>query len=191
MTNVIMTGVGGQGVLLACRVLMETALLQGYDAKESEIHGMAQRGGSVVTHVRFGAEEPASPLISENGADFIVAFELCEAVRTLPYLKGDGLLLVNNLEISPSVVQSGMASYPEDLDEWLSTNVSRVRLMNTEEACREAGSKRCLNIVMLGALSAHTDIAEEHWLQALRSLIKPKYLDVNEEAFRLGSTSEL
>jgi len=185
MTNIIMAGVGGQGVLLACRVLMEAAFYSNYDVKESEIHGMAQRGGSVEAHVRFGSDV-ASPLIPNAAADFIVSFELCEAVRKLDYLGKHGVLFVNNEKVIPSSVQAGLAEYPEALDTWLDNNVPNVHLLDTLQARKDIGSKRCLNILMLGALSNRLDIPEENWLSAIRELVKPKYVDTNIDAFNYG-----
>ncbi len=188
MTNVIITGVGGQGVLLACRVLMEAAKLAGYDVKESEIHGMAQRGGSVECHIRFG-NQVASPLVARDNADIIVAFELCEAVRKLEYLAAEGVLLVNNMKILPSTVESGAMEYPDNLDKWLAENISKAFLLDNREALADIGSKKCLNLLMLGAMAGFTSIPDNNWEEAIRNLVKPQYLEMNKKAFRLGRAS--
>lgn len=185
MTNVILAGVGGQGVLLSCRVLMEAARRAGHDVKESEVHGMAQRGGSVDCHVRYG-KNVASPLIPRGAADILVAFELCEAVRKLEYLAPDGRMLVNNLQIEPSTVQSGAMEYPADLDAWLQDNVTNLHVLNTLPALRAVGSKRCLNILMLGAASGFTGIDLKHWTDAVETVLKPQHVDMNLKAFELG-----
>ena len=185
MTNIIIAGVGGQGVLLASRVLMEAALQSGYDVKESEIHGMAQRGGSVDCHIRLG-DDVASPLIPKGTADFILGFEICETVRKADYLKQNGCLLVNNYRIMPSSVQNGTAEYPEDLENWITENFDNYQLVEAEKAAKKLESKKCLNIFLLGVLAEYLDIQEAVWNAALKKLIKEQYLDLNMKAFRLG-----
>ena len=186
MKNVIFCGVGGQGVILASKVLMETALQAGFDVKESEVHGMAQRGGSVECNVRYGSKV-YSPLIDKAGADIIVSFELLEAVRKVEYLKADGMMLVNNLCIDPVPVQNGIMKYPEDLEQWLVSNLSRSKIVDTTDALKEVGSAKALNIMMLGVLSNCLDFTKEQWQKAIRACVKEKFIDMNLKAFELGT----
>ena len=183
-TNVIFAGVGGQGVILASKVLMQVALRSGFDVKESEVHGMAQRGGSVDCHVRFG-EKVFSPLISMGSADFIVSFELLESLRKLEYLAPGGKYLVNREEINPVPVSSGAMRYPDDIEEWLKKNAGAI-VLDTGAALKEAGSAKSLNIIMLGALSRFLEFPEEEWEKALRATVKEKFIDMNLKAFQTG-----
>lgn len=185
MKNIIFCGVGGQGVILASKVLMETAMAGGYDVKESEVHGMAQRGGSVNCNVRFG-EKVYSPLIPKNGADFVVSFEMLESVRMLPLLSAKGTLIVNNLQIDPVPVQNGVMEYPSDISGWLTQHLSKVEIVETGEILKEVGNKRALNIVMLGFLSKHLEFPEELWLSSIERLVKPQFVELNKKAFLLG-----
>jgi indolepyruvate ferredoxin oxidoreductase beta subunit len=185
MKNVIFAGVGGQGVILASKVLMEAARIAGYDVKESEVHGMAQRGGSVDCHVRFG-EKVYSPLIEKGTADFVVAFELLETLRKLEYLKTGGMLIVNRDKIDPAPVQAGIEKYPGDIEEWIRTNVKNSMVVDTEATLKESGSKKALNIVMLGVLSNFLEFSPDQWNQAIRASVKEKFLDMNIRAFQLG-----
>lgn len=185
MKNVIFAGVGGQGVILASKILMEAAMAAGYDVKESEVHGMAQRGGSVDCHVRYG-EKVYSPLIEKGTADFVVCLELLETMRKLEYLKSDGMIIVNREKIDPAPVAAGLEKYPPDIEDWLKTNVKKHLVLDTKEALKEAGSAKALNIVMLGALSNFLEFTDEQWASAIRSLVKEKFVDMNLKAFALG-----
>lgn len=185
MKSVIFAGVGGQGVILASKVLMETAMKAGYDVRESEIHGMAQRGGSVECNVRF-SEKVHSPLIPKAGADFIVAFEELEALRKLDYLREDGTLLVNRLRIEPVPVANGEMTYPEDIEAWMIENINGYRSVDTSGILKEIGNARTLNIVMLGVLSQYLDFQENAWHDAIRSQVKEKFIDLNIAAFTKG-----
>ncbi len=185
MKNIIFCGVGGQGVILASKVLMETAMSEGHDVKESEVHGMAQRGGSVNCNVRFG-EKVYSPLIPKNGADYIVSFELLESVRMIPFLSENGTLIVNNLKIDPVPVQNGEMEYPSNINNWLNENVKSHEVVETSEILAEAGNKKALNIVMLGFLSKHLDFKEESWISSIEKIVKPKFVDLNKKAFMLA-----
>jgi indolepyruvate ferredoxin oxidoreductase beta subunit len=185
MKNVIFAGVGGQGVILASKILMEAAKNAGYDVKESEVHGMAQRGGSVDCHVRYG-DKVYSPLIEKGTADFVVALEILEAMRKLEYLKTGGTLIVNREQIDPAPVQAGLEKYPDDLETWLKGNVKDFLIVDTASALKEAGSKRALNIVMLGVVSNFLEFTEDQWQKAIRSMVKEKFVDMNLLAFRLG-----
>jgi indolepyruvate ferredoxin oxidoreductase beta subunit len=185
MKNVIFAGVGGQGVILASKILMEAAMAAGYDVKESEVHGMAQRGGSVDCHVRYG-EKVYSPLIEKGTADFVVCLELLETMRKLEYLKSDGMIIVNREKIDPAPVAAGLEKYPPDIEDWLKANVKKHLMLDTKEALKEAGSAKALNIVMLGALSNYLEFTDEQWASAIRSLVKEKFVDMNLKAFALG-----
>ncbi|MBP7602844.1 MAG: indolepyruvate oxidoreductase subunit beta [Spirochaetes bacterium] len=185
MKNVIFAGVGGQGVILASKILMEAAMAAGYDVKESEVHGMAQRGGSVDCHVRYG-EKVYSPLIEKGTADFVVCLELLETMRKLEYLKSDGMIIVNREKIDPAPVAAGLEKYPPDIEDWLKANVKKHLVLDTKEALKEAGSAKALNIVMLGALSNYLEFTDEQWASAIRSLVKEKFVEMNLKAFALG-----
>jgi indolepyruvate ferredoxin oxidoreductase beta subunit len=183
--NVIFAGVGGQGVILATKILMEVAKNAGYDVKESEIHGMAQRGGSVECNVRY-SNKVYSPLIEKGTADYIVAFEMLEIMRKLDYLAPDGMVIVNQLQIDPSPVQIGAMEYPGDLADWLNKNAGRKQIVDTEAALKELGSRKSLNIVMLGVLSKHLEFTEAQWMEGIRSQVKESFLEMNAKAFALG-----
>jgi indolepyruvate ferredoxin oxidoreductase beta subunit len=185
MTNVIFTGVGGQGVILAAKILMDVALRNAFDVKESEIHGMAQRGGSVDCHVRFGPKVH-SPLVKRGTAHYIVAFELLEGVRKLEYLSPDGLLIIDQGRIDPAPVRNGLTAYPPDLEDWIRTHVSPHFIVNTREDLERLRFKKALNIMMLGVLSRHLDFEESLWKDSIRSLVKSSTLDLNLEVFARG-----
>ena len=185
MKNVIFAGVGGQGVILASKVLMETARINGFDVKESEVHGMAQRGGSVDCHVRFG-KEVYSPLIQKGTADYIICLELLEAMRKLDYLKKDAMLIINREQINPAPVEIGAMEYPPDIEEWLKKNFAGTVVVDTTEALKEAGTKKALNIVMLGCLSKYLDFTMADWEESIRSLVKEQFIEQNLKAFHLG-----
>jgi len=185
MKNVIFAGVGGQGVILASKILMEAAMAAGYDVKESEVHGMAQRGGRVDCHVRYG-EKVYSPLIEKGTADFVVCLELLETMRKLEYLKSDGMIIVNREKIDPAPVAAGLEKYPSDIEDWLKTNVKKHLVLDTKEALKEAGSAKALNIVMLGALSQYLEFTDQQWASAIRARVKEKFVDMNLKAFALG-----
>ena len=185
MANVIFTGVGGQGVILASKILMEVAKEAGYDVKESEVHGMAQRGGSVECHVRFD-DKVYSPLIAKSTADYIVTFEMLETMRKLEYLSDNGTIIVNKQRIDPAPVQTGEKKYPEDIESWISSNVKNYKFVDTEAALKEAGSKKALNIVMLGILSTYLSFDLPQWEAAIKSTVKEKFVEMNLRAFSLG-----
>ena len=185
MTKKIMiVGVGGQGTLLASRVLGNTVIGEGYDVKVSEVHGMSQRGGSVVTYVKYG-EKVYSPIIAEGEADVILAFELLEAYRALPYLKKGGKLIVNAQRIDPMPVITGAASYPENIVEKLSA-VADVTALDALSLAKEAGNAKAVNVVLIGVMARASDIAYEKWVETIRSTVPAKFLEVNLKAFDLG-----
>ena len=184
--NIMIVGVGGQGSLLASKLLGHLLLTQGYDVKVSEVHGMSQRGGSVVTYVRFG-EKVYSPVIDKGEADFIVSFEKLEAARYVEYLKKDGRIVVNTQEIDPMPVITGAARYPEDLVGKMEGAGVQVDAMDCLSLAEEAGSAKAVNIVLMGRLSKYFDeIPAEKWRQALRECVPEKYVELNLKAFALG-----
>ncbi|MCX7678748.1 MAG: indolepyruvate oxidoreductase subunit beta [Spirochaetes bacterium] len=185
MANVIFAGVGGQGVILASKILLEVAKNAGYDVKEAEVHGMAQRGGSVDCHVRY-SKHVYSPLIEKGTADFVVSFELLESMRKLEYLSDEGILLVNNFRQDPAPVEAGLEKYPEDLESWLSSNVRKCYILNIESILKEIGNRRIVNIVMLGALSNFLEFGLDEWKKAIETQVKEKYVEMNIAAFVKG-----
>ncbi len=185
MMNILIAGVGGQGTLLASRVLGRYALLCGKDCKLSEIHGMSQRGGSVVTHVRIG-DKIHSPVIWEGGADMIIAFEMLEAARVRHFLKKDGILLVNEEQILPMPCIMGAAEYPADLKNDLSKKVSKVHFVKALEKAMEAGTSKAANIVMLGALCKLYEFDKEIMKKAVEECVPAKFAALNLQAFELG-----
>ena len=183
--NIMIVGVGGQGSLLASKLLGHLLLSQGYDVKVSEVHGMWQRGGSVVTYVRYG-DKVYSPVIDQGEADFIVSFELLEAARWLPYLKKDGVIVTNTQQIDPMPVITGAAVYPEDLVAKLKASGAKVDALDCLKIAEEAGSAKAVNIVLLGRLSHYFDLPQEAWMASLEANVPPKFLEMNKKAFRLG-----
>ena len=183
--NIMIVGVGGQGSLLASKLLGYLLLTEGYDVKVSEVHGMSQRGGSVVTYVRFG-EKVYSPIIDKGEADFIVSFEKLEAARYLEYLKKDGRIVVNTQQIDPMPVIIGAASYPEDLVEKMEKLGVKVDAMDCLSLANEAGSSKAVNIVLMGRLSRYFDIPVEKWEKAIAECVPEKFRDLNIKAFALG-----
>ena len=187
--NVSLVGVGGQGIILTADILAKTAALAGYDVKKSEIHGMAQRGGSVTSQVRFG-DSVASPIIQEGTADVLVSFDKLEAVRNAGVLAANGVALVNDLYLVPVTVSSGQQPAAEDLDGRVRSAFGRLVMLDAMKiAAEEAGNARTMNMVMAGALSTLCPFGEADWLKAMAELLsgpKAKLLAVNEKAFRLG-----
>ena len=182
-TNIMIVGVGGQGTLLASRILGGTVIGQGFDVKVSEVHGMSQRGGSVVTYVKYG-ENVHSPIIGKGEADIILAFELLEAYRALPYLKKGGRMIVNTQKILPMPVITGAAEYPENiLDKLGAVDVTALDALDIALA---AGNAKAVNVVLIGVMAKMTDIPYEKWVETLRATVPPKFLDVNLKAFDLG-----
>ncbi len=182
--NIMIVGVGGQGTLLASRILGNVAIGEGYDVKVSEVHGMSQRGGSVVTYVKYG-EKVYSPIIDRGEADIILAFELLEAYRALPYLKKGGKIIVNSQSIDPMPVITGAVKYPENISEKLSQMVE-TNVVDALAAANEAGNIKAVNVVLIGVLAKSTDIPYEKWVDAIKTTVPEKFLDVNLRAFELG-----
>jgi indolepyruvate ferredoxin oxidoreductase, beta subunit len=184
-TNILFAGVGGQGIVLASSLLASTCLAAGRDVKQSEVHGMAQRGGSVTSHVRFG-DAVHSPTIPAGEADFLVGFELLESVRWLDHLAPDGLPLVNQQRIDPITVASGATTYPDDLDDKIRTHCGGAVLMDALGIAKAAGSVRAVNLAMLGALSARLPFPVDAWREGISQRVPPKTLDTNWKAFQAG-----
>lgn len=183
--NIIIVGVGGQGSLLASKILGHLLLNQGYDVKVSEVHGMSQRGGSVITYVRFG-DKVYSPVVDKGEADFIVSFEILETARWLGCLKAGGQIVTNTQQIDPMPVITGAAQYPENLVEKMRAKGIKVDALDCLTLARQAGSQKAVNIVLLGRLSHYFEIAESAWQESLKANVPPKFLEVNQKAFELG-----
>ncbi|MDR1533725.1 MAG: indolepyruvate oxidoreductase subunit beta [Planctomycetota bacterium] len=183
--SVLLAGVGGQGILLASNILARAALLSGRDVKTNEVHGMAQRGGSVVAEIRFGPKVH-SPLIAPGGADVLAALEETEALRYASYLAPGGLAVVSTLRLIPTSVSSGLAKYPPDLEEKLRQSFRRLKFVDAAAAAERTGGSKTLNLVILGAVSPGLDFEEAVWLEAIELCVKPKFLDPNLKAFGLG-----
>jgi indolepyruvate ferredoxin oxidoreductase, beta subunit len=185
ITNILLVGVGGQGILLASEILAETVMLAGFDVKKSEIHGMSQRGGSVVSHVRYG-REVFSPIVPEGEGDILFGFELMETSRYLSLLKPGGTVIANDLRIATPSILMGQESYPEGLAESIRARFPDFLLLDGQKLATEAGNPRAANTVLLGAVSKRLHIAETYWLEALQKMVPPKALDINRKAFMLG-----
>jgi len=185
LTNVMIVGVGGQGTLMASRVLAQAAVAGGFDVKVSEIHGMAQRGGSVVTEVRFGSKV-YSPLIQIGQADYILAFEKLEALRWLPYLKSGGGLIVNDQSIDPLPVLTGAVKYPADITQKIQAVVEKSIIVDAAKIASELGNVKATNIVLLGILAGCLDLPLAVWDRALEKAVPTKVLALNREAFQRG-----
>ena len=185
--SVMIVGVGGQGALLASKTLGQVLLDEGYDVKVSEVHGMSQRGGSVVTYVRYG-KKVYSPIVDKGQADFIVSFELLEAARYTEYLKPEGQIVVNTQQIEPMPVITGVAEYPKNLVEKMKEKGIKVDALDCLSLAEEAGTSKAVNIVLMGRLSKYMDFSEEAWISAIEKLVKPAFLEVNKKAFMLGRT---
>ena len=183
--NVMIVGVGGQGSLLASKLLGRLLMSRGYDIKVSEVHGMSQRGGSVVTYVRFG-DKVYSPVIDKGQADFIVSFELLEAARWTSYLKPQGKIIVNTQQINPMPVIIGAAEYPENLVQKMVDAGLNVDAMDALSLAEQAGNAKAVNLVLMGRLSRYFDIPEEEWMAAIEQSVPPKFLELNKKAFTLG-----
>ena len=182
--NIMIVGVGGQGTLLASRILGNTVINEGYDVKVSEVHGMSQRGGSVVTYVKYG-DKVYSPIIDRGEADIILAFELLEAYRALPYLKKGGKIIVNGQQIDPMPVITGAAEYPENIADKIAEKAD-IKVIDALSLARDAGNIKAVNVVLIGVMARSTDIEYEKWIETIKSTVPEKFLDVNLKAFDLG-----
>lgn len=186
--SIMIVGVGGQGTLLASRILGNAVIGSGYDVKVSEVHGMSQRGGSVVTYVRYG-EKVNSPIIDKGGADIILAFEELEALRALPYLKKDGKIIVNTQNIDPMPVITGAAKYPKNILDTLKKAGADVTAVDALRLAVDAGNMKAVNVVLIGVMAKNTSIPESVWLETIKSTVPEKFLDANLRAFELGYNS--
>ncbi len=186
--NIMIVGVGGQGTLLTSRILGGITMDAGYDVKLSEVHGMAQRGGSVVTFVRYG-EEVAEPIVEEGQADVLIAFEKLEALRYAHFLKQDGALVVNDHRIDPITVVTGVAEYPENIIETIEKEYKVFRVNAMEEALK-LGNSKVFNIIVLGVAARHMDFSKEAWLRVIENTVPSKTVELNKQAFLLGYEGE-
>ena len=182
--NIMIVGVGGQGSLLTSRILGGIMLSAGYDVKLSEVHGMAQRGGSVVTYVRYG-EKVAEPIVEEGCADVLIAFERLEALRYAHFLKKNGVLIVNDQRIDPMPVVTGAAEYPADIIENLSKDY-KVYSIDAQTEALKMGNAKVFNIIVLGLAAKHMDFSKEQWLKVIEETVPPKTIDNNKAAFIKG-----
>ena len=182
--NIMIVGVGGQGTLLTSRILGGIILTAGYDVKLSEVHGMAQRGGSVVTFVRYG-DKVSEPIVEEGQADVLIAFERLEALRYAHFLKPDGALIINDQRMDPITVVTGAAKYPENIIE----NLSKTYKVYSIDASAEAiklGNPRVFNNIILGLAAQHMDFSKEDWLKVIENTVPPKTIEINQKAFLAG-----
>jgi indolepyruvate ferredoxin oxidoreductase, beta subunit len=187
VTNIFLSGVGGQGTILASNILAEVFLKAGYDVKKAEVHGMAQRGGDVTTHFRFG-KKVYSPLIKYGDVDFLLSFELLEALRYINWVKPDGKIVINRQEILPPGVSLGTAKYPDDVEKVFKKYFKgNVHVIDGQETARKLGNTQAANVVLVGAFSNFfPEIKEDQWIDAIKALLAPKLHDLNVKAFQEG-----
>lgn len=183
--SIMIVGVGGQGTLLASRILGNLLVTRGYDVKISEVHGMSQRGGSVVTYVKFG-DKVQSPIIDKGEADIVLAFEELEAYRYLPYLKKGGTIICNSQNIDPMPVIIGAKQYPEDIISKLKEKNVNIVSVDADNLAMQAGNIKTVNVVLLGVLSKLTEIDEDMWVDSVKATVPQKVVDVNVKAFEIG-----
>ena len=189
VTSIMIVGVGGQGTLLASRLLGNVLMNEGFDVKVSEVHGMSQRGGSVVTYVKYG-EKVYSPIVEKGEADIIIAFELCEAARWLPYLKKGGKMVVNVQQIDPMPVVTGAAEYPSDLVKKLKDAGCDCVALDALSLAEQAGSSKATNVVLMGVVAKYMEFPKELWHEIIEKTVPPKFLEMNQKAFELGNSWE-
>lgn len=184
--DIMIVGVGGQGTLLASRILGRVAIKEGYDVKVSEVHGMSQRGGSVVTYVKYG-EKVYSPIIDCGEADLILAFEMLEAMRALPYLKKGGKMIANTQQMNPMPVITGAMEYPEDIQKKLESKIN-LQAVDALKLAGEAGNIKAVNVVLIGLLAKSMDVDKQVWLDSIKETVPEKFVEMNLKAFELGYT---
>jgi len=187
-TNILIVGVGGQGIVLSSEILAKVALAGGFDVKQNEVHGMAQRGGSVTSHVRYG-EIVFSPTIEPGTADVLLAFEQLEALRWSHYLAPDGLALVNQQKIAPITVAAGTVAYPENIEQRLQQQCPRFKSIPGLAIAEKAGNLRVVNMALLGALAQHLEFEKQLWLDCIRQRVPGRTIEMNLAAFNAGMTS--
>ena len=188
--SVMIVGVGGQGTLLDSRVLGSAMLSQGVDVKVSEVHGMSQRGGSVVTYVRYG-DKVYSPIIAQGEADVLLAFEALEAARYLPWLKPEGTVVVNTQQMDPMPVVTGVAEYPKDILGKVREQGVKVVALDALGMAEEAGSSKAVNVVLIGAMAKKLDLPKEVWIDTIKETVPSKFIDMNLKAFELGYNADV
>ena len=188
--SVMIVGVGGQGTLLASRVLGSAMLSQGVDVKVSEVHGMSQRGGSVVTYVRYG-DKVYSPIIAQGEADVLLAFEALEAARYLPWLKPEGTVVVNTQQMDPMPVVTGVAEYAKDILGKVREQGVKVVALDALGMAEEAGSSKAVNVVLIGAMAKKLDLPKEVWIDTIKETVPSKFIDMNLKAFELGYNADV
>ena len=182
--NIMIVGVGGQGTLLASRILGKVAIKEGYDVKVSEVHGMSQRGGSVVTYIKYG-EKVYSPIIDRGEADLVLAFEMLEAYRALPYVKKDGNILANNQCINPMPVITGAMDYPSDIESKIKEK-THLKVIDALPLAKQAGTIKAVNVVLIGFLAKTMDVKKEVWIETIKETVPEKFLEMNLKAFEAG-----
>lgn len=185
VTNIIITGVGGQGILLASEIIAQSAVQAGYDVKRSEVHGMAQRGGSVNSHIRFG-KKIYSPLVMKGECDLLLSFEKLESLRMADFVKKDGTIVVNTQKVNPSTVASGSANYPDDIEEVLKAHFPFVIFVDALDLAKQAGNIRTANIALLGTASRFLNIPTEILEDTIKKRVPEKAIEVNLKALHLG-----
>ena len=185
VTSILCSGTGGQGVILASDIMAEVFFDAGYDVKKSDVHGMAQRGGSVISHVRFG-KKVHSPVIKQGDADILFAFELLEGLRCLNFMKPGGKVVINDLRINPPVVNLGEMEYPKEVEKTIGDKFSDFYLVKATELAEKAGDMKATNVVMLGALSKLLEMDEEIWVKNILIHLPPRVHDLNRKAFQMG-----
>lgn len=183
--SVLIVGVGGQGTLLASRLLGNAMVSRGFDVKVSEVHGMSQRGGSVVTYVRYG-KQVSSPIIEEGEADLILSFEQLEAARFLPFLKKNGVIVVNTQTIDPMPVITGAAEYPKGIIDLIKEKGIEVVAADALSLAEKAGSSKAVNVVLIGVMAKHLDIDKQIWIDTIEQTVPKKFIELNKTAFEFG-----
>ena len=184
-TSIVLAGVGGQGILLASEIVAQAAMIAGQDVKTNEVHGMAQRGGSVLAQIRYG-KHVNSPLVAKGQAKVLGALEKIEALRYADYLAEDGLVVVNSQMIVPVIVAMGVAQYPEDAEQKLRDTFPRLVYIDAGEIAAKLGNIRTANVIVLGAISNGLDLPSDTWIDAIKKAVKPKFVDINLKAFQIG-----
>ena len=184
-TNILLAGVGGQGVILASYVLSQAAMADGYEVKQSEVHGMSQRGGSVTTRLRFGTRV-WSPLVTQGTADILLSFEALEALRYVHWLRPGGLLIYNTLKVNPSTVSSGLATYPAAVHDQIAAAWPNVRPVDANALAEQAGNPKAANMALVGAISVRLPFRAETWASIIEKVVPPKTVEANKRAFDLG-----
>lgn len=183
--SIMIVGVGGQGTLLTSRILGDVALSSGLDVKVSEVHGMSQRGGSVVTYVKMG-EKVYSPIIEKNEADILLCFEQLEALRWIDYAKKDASIIINTQRMDPMPVIIGKAKYPEGIIEKIKADYAKVMAVPALELAKACGNIKAVNVVMIGVMAKNTNIAKDIWIKAIEKTVKPQFVEMNIKAFSIG-----